>query len=208
MALPPDLSRQLRTKVGGEVKCCRNSCDRAPIQIRWRALACLGLLILLTPKLLNAQQDERAVRAAFLFNLTKYVSWPSAREHLVIGVIGNGEIGTVLSRVLDGKVSDGRRISVVIHGAESELNECDVLYVAGASSAVIRPILSRSANRPILTVGDSDQFVRAGGMVALVRSGDQIDIEVNLGALRDRRLDMSSRLLKLAILVPSGGGPR
>jgi hypothetical protein len=41
-----------------------------------------------------------------------------------------------------------------------------------------------------------------------VRSGDQIEIEVNLPALRSRKLDMSSRLLKLAVLVPTGGGSR
>ena len=60
----------------------------------------------------------------------------------------------------------------------------------------------------MLTVGDSDKFVRTGGMVGLVRSGDQIEIEVNLEALRSRQLDMSSRLLSLAVVVPSGGGLR
>ena len=70
----------------------------------------------------------------------------------------------------------------------------------------MRSILNRVAGRAVLTVGDSDQFVRAGGMVGLVRSGDEIEIEVNLPALRSRHLDMSSRLLKLAVLVPSRGG--
>ena len=172
----------------------------------WRALASIGLLLLLSAELLSAQQDERAVRAAYLFNLTKYVSWPSAREHLVIGVIGNGSLGPVLKQVVNGKLSDGRPISVVAHSPDSELNECDVLYVAGVSPAAVRSILTHAASRAILTVGDSDQFVRAGGMVALVRSGDQIEIEVNLEALRRRRLDMSSRLLKLAVLVSSEGG--
>ena len=69
------------------------------------------------------------MRAAFLFNLTKYVSWPGARDRLVIGVVGEGDIGTVLKQVLDGKVSDGRRIAVVMHSPDAELGECDLLYV-------------------------------------------------------------------------------
>jgi hypothetical protein len=171
-----------------------------------RGVAILGVLIVLFVQFLSAQQDERAVRAAFLFNLTKYVSWPGAHQHLVIGVVGNANIASALGQVLDGKVSDGRPISVVIHSPDSEMNECDMLYLAGVSPAVTRSILNRTAGGAVLTVGDNDQFVRAGGMVALVRSGDQIEIEVNLAALRDRRLVMSSRLLKLAVLVPSGGG--
>ncbi len=145
------------------------------------------------------------MRAAFVFNLTKYVSWPGTRDRLVIGVIGPGEIGPVLKQVLEGKLSDGRRITVMMHSPDSELNECDVLYVTGVSFGTLKSILNRPSNRPVLTVGDNEQFVRAGGMVGLVRSGDQIEIEVNLPALRGRQLDMSSRLLNLAVLVPGGG---
>ena len=155
-----------------------------------------------------AQQDERAVRAAFVFNLTKYVSWPDKHDRLVIGVVGEGEMGTVLQQVLDGKVSDGRHISVVAHSPGSELGECDLLYISGVAPDMLRSILSRAAKRSVLTIGDSDRFVRSGGMVGLVRSGDQIEIEVNLEALRSHRLDMSSRLLNLAVLVSSSGGSR
>jgi hypothetical protein len=173
-----------------------------------RALAIFVSILLAFSGVGSAQQDERAVRAAFVFNLTKYVSWPVSRDRLVIGVIGSENIGTVIKQVLDGKVSDGRRITVLFHAPDSDLGECDVLYVAGASPAALHSILDRAAGRAVLTVGDSDEFVRAGGMVGLVRSGDQIEIEVNLPALRRRNLDMSSRLLKLAVLVPAGGGSR
>lgn len=171
---------------------------------RW--IAAFAFLLFVFAGVSPAQQDERAVRAAFVFNLTKYVSWPSASDRLVVGVIGPGNLGPVLKQVLDGKISDGRRISVMIHTPEAELGDCDVLYVAGLSEGTMRSILNRVAGRAVLTVGDSDQFVRAGGMVGLVRSGDEIEIEVNLRALRSRHLDMSSRLLKLAVLVPSRGG--
>jgi hypothetical protein len=166
------------------------------------------LLFLLPGESLCAQQDERAVRAGFVFNLTKYVSWPERHERLVVGVMGQGSMVPVLKQVLEGKVSDGRRISIVINPSDGELRECDVLYVAEMSAVRIRSTLDRVASRAVLTVGDSDQFAREGGMVALVRSGDQIEIEVNLDAVRGRRLEMSSRLLNLAVLVSTSGGTR
>ncbi|KAA6459066.1 YfiR family protein [Acidobacteria bacterium AB60] len=182
--------------------------DRPAIRSRWRAVALwLAVLLPLLPCRLPGQQDERAVRAAFVFNLTKYVSWPGEHRRLVIGVVGDGEMGAVLKQVLDGKLSEGRRIAVVQHAVDAELNECDLLYVNNVSPAQLRSILARAGKRAVLTVGDSDRFVRAGGMVGLIRSGDQIEIEVNLQELRSRQLNMSSRLLNLATVVsPAEGG--
>jgi hypothetical protein len=117
-------------------------------------------------------------------------------------------MGPVLKQILEGKVSDGRPITIVMNPSDTELRGCDVLYVAELSVAKIRTVLDRITSRAVLTVGESDQFARAGGMVALVRSGDQIEIEVNQDALRNRRLEMSSRLLNLAVLVSPGGGIR
>jgi YfiR/HmsC-like len=173
-----------------------------------RVFAALTGLFLAFAGFVPAQQNEHAVRAAFVFNLTKYVTWPGPRDRLVIGVIGPGDIGPVLKEVLNGKLSDGRPISVIAHSSDAEFGECDVLYITAVSTAEVKSILNRVGGHGVLTVGDSDQFVRAGGMVGLVRSGDQIEIEVNLPALRSRKLDMSSRLLKLAVLVPTGGGSR
>jgi hypothetical protein len=182
------------------------TCERIRHDNVWCALLAVVLLFLFSGGLLWAQQDERAVRAAFVFNLTKYVSWPHARERLVIGVIGEGNMGPVLKQVLEGKVSDGRPIAVVIHSSDADLRECDLLYVAESSPARIRSILDRVSSRAVLTVGDTEQFTRTGGMVGLVRSGDQIEIEVNLNALRSRQLEMSSRLLKMAVIVSANGG--
>lgn len=175
--------------------------------LRLAVLTCFALAML-TPQTVTAQQDERAVRAAFVFNLTKYVSWPGAKKRLVIGVVDEGSMGPVLKQILEKKVSDGREISIMIHPSEAELRDCNVVYFSESSPAKIRSLLNRLGGDSILTVGESDQFARAGGMVSLVRSGDQIEIEVNLNAVRNRNLEMSSRLLNLAVIVPGSGGTR
>jgi hypothetical protein len=185
------------------------SSHRDRILSRCARLATLALLVLcVAAHSLHAQQDERAVRAAFVFNLTKYVTWPQPRPRLVIAVLGDNRMGAVLKQVLEGKLSDGRPVAVLIAPSDTELRDCDVLYVAESSPAGIRSALDRITGRPVLTVGESGQFTRAGGMVALLRSGDQIEIDVNLDAVQARRLAMSSRLLNLAVLVSSAGGTR
>jgi hypothetical protein len=172
----------------------------------WVPLLAFLCVCLVPSERLHAQQDERAVRAAYVFSLTKYVVWPNRRNQLVIGVVGDGDMGPILKQVLDGKKSDGKDIRIAIHPSEAELHDCDILYVADSSPAEIHSILHRIGGRSVLTVGETDRFVRAGGMVAMVRSGDQMQIEVNLTELRTAQLQMSSRLLRLAVIVTGDGG--
>src|SRR5438067_12155513 len=55
-------------------------------------------------------RDERAVRAAYVFNLTKYVEWPERSNELVIGFVGAGPMGNILQNMLAGKTSEWRSI--------------------------------------------------------------------------------------------------
>src|SRR3954464_4550616 len=83
-----------------------------------------ALMALVFPTVLRAQQDERSVRAAFLFNLTKYVSWPAPAPELKICVLGHGATGPALKGVVDGKMSDGRMIRVLLEPPDSGLHQC------------------------------------------------------------------------------------
>jgi hypothetical protein len=79
------------------------------------------------------------------------------------------------------------------------------LYVSGASESDIRKILEKVKGRSVLTVGENDVFAQAGGMVALVNTGDHIRIEVNLEAAQSAGIRISSRVLGLATIVHSAG---
>jgi hypothetical protein len=170
-----------------------------------RALA----FILLLPPILwslpaGAQQNERSIRTAFVFNLTKYVEWPRRRDELKICSVGEGSIGQTLKRVLNGKSSDGRVIQILTSPSPDQLNQCAVLYVSDLSSDEARTALDKVSGKDILTIGEDDKFVRAGGMVGLVRNGDHIQIEVNLDATKAANLKIASQLLNLAVVVHRG----
>ncbi len=51
---------------------------------------------------------------------------------------------------------------------------------------------------PTLTVGDKPGFIAAGGMVELVIDNDSVRFDVNLVALREKRIRLSAQVLKLA----------
>jgi hypothetical protein len=148
-------------------------------------------------------RDERAVRAAYVFNLTKYVEWPPDKRELWIGFAGSRTTGEMLQKMLEGKNSESRPIHVRMFPSAEELKKCDIYYMADPDSRLLQLWLESPDNPQALTVGEVDSFAAEGGMVGLVKVGDQMQIQVNLKATQRAGIRISSRLLSLAVIVPS-----
>jgi YfiR/HmsC-like len=175
-----------------------------PLRI-WALLAVLLAPLLALPVWAQLH-DEAAVRAAFVFNLTKYVEWPHPGNELVIGFVGDARMGEILQKVLSGKTSESRAIRVVLYPSAEELEQCNIVYIGYSAPEKVRPILEKLRNKNILSVGEDDRFASRGGMVGLVRAADQIHIQINLEAAQKSGLKISSRLLNLAAIVRTSGG--
>jgi hypothetical protein len=167
-------------------------------------LIALAFLLLIGTARDFAQEDVRAVRIAFLYNLTKYVDWQPGQKQIVIGYAGGRGSGAAVARVLEGKEVDGRPIHVVLNPAGADVERCDVLYAADPDTARVREVLTRVRAKRVLTVGETEQFPRMGGMVGLVRNGDRIQLEINLDAATAAGFRISSRVLDLAVIVHAG----
>ena len=115
-------------------------------------------------------------------------------------------MGESLRTVLSGKISDSRPIRVLVNPADEELGQCDLVYLAPASVKEFRADLSRLRNRGVLTVGDAEWFAHEGGMVGMVRQGEQIHLQINLQATQAAELKISSRVLSLAEIVAGKTG--
>lgn len=152
---------------------------------------------------LAQSRDERAVRAAYVYNLLQYVGWPSEKSELVIGFEGDAATGEILRTLLNGRSSNGHPIRVLLSPNAEELRNCSILYVTDGTDREVRQALDTLQGRAILTVGETDPFAREGGMVALVNTGDHIRIEVNLDAAQHADIRISSSVLDLATIVRS-----
>ncbi len=182
-------------------QCCWHA--KQPLALRLPYI--LAILLLFGSPAFAQLQNEYAVRAAFVLNLTKYVEWPQASIALTVCSIGEGPIGETLKQMLAGKTNESRPIQVLLSPSDEALERCDIIYIAQSSSKKIRAALDRVGNRSILTVGDTDSFTREGGMIGLVRVGEQMQIRINLDATQAAGLKVSSRLLKLSSVVRIAG---
>ncbi len=60
------------------------------------------------------------------------------------------------------------------------------------------PLLLPKIKGPVLTVGETQEFVKQGGMIALCLEGKKVRVDINLDASGRAGLKISSRLLWLA----------
>ena len=167
----------------------------------------LSIMLLLCNAVVSAQTSpEYQVKAAFVYNLTHFVEWPpqaypNNNSPIIIGVLGKNPFGNVLKEMVAGERIGGHPL-VVIHFTDVEKAKyCHLLYVNFEAKTEIVAVMNRLRGHNILMVSDAPGFAKMGGMVRLFTKNDKINIEINLEEARKERLQISSKLLKLAQIV-------
>jgi hypothetical protein len=157
-----------------------------------------GLLLALP--VLALEQDEASVKAAFIYNFTKYVEWPpETNGQLLVCLLGDPDpLLTALIR-LEGKQSQGRIIHVHNAGRNhASLENCRVIVVGASETVRVAAILGISQKQPALTVSEIEHFADSDGMIGLVVDGTRVQFEINAQAALRANLRLSAQLMKLA----------
>ena len=172
------------------------------------AAALLALAVALAPPLARAA-GEYELKSAFLYNFAKYVEWPAdafeATEGvLVVGLLVEAGARDRVADELADRRLDERRVGVRRVTGADDVVPCQVLFVGASEEARWPGIAREIAGQPILTVGESSDFLRRGGMISFAMEGEKLRFEINRGAVERAGLQMSSQLLKLARRVIGG----
>ena len=155
------------------------------------------------------------VKAAYLYNFTKYVEWPpdtfhSADDPAVICVAGDDRTGKILEQVTLGRKANGRRVQARNPRSVNELRSCQVLFIGFEDKERITGILRNLHDSRVLLVGQTDQFLSLGGMINLVQKNGSIELEIDAKVTEAAGLKISSRLLFVSRIVSNErpvGGP-
>ena len=151
-----------------------------------------------------APVDEDQVKAAFLFNFAKFVTWPAGDpdgDPLAVCVLGSGSFDESLEKVIGGRPVGGRSVVVRDVSSTTEMGGCEIVFVRASEDSRAASILDHVGDKPILTVGESEGFAARGGIINFRVEESRVRFEVNPAAATRAGLELSSQLLKLAILV-------
>jgi hypothetical protein len=156
----------------------------------------------------SAQSDlaEYEIKAAFLFNFTKFVEWPAisfsdAKAPIILGIIGKDPFGPSLDGIVDGQIVQGRGIVVRRERPGEYLRSCQILFIDDSERAQMPQILASLQGLSVLTVSDIEGFAEAGGVVQFVIEDSRVRFVINLEAASRAKLRINSKLLALARVI-------
>jgi len=175
---------------------------------RGRIARSLGaFVVLLFVPLATASQSsvptEYRIKANFLAMVPSFIDWPedafpSAQAPILVCVLGEFSFGINLARAVQGATSHGRRVEVQPKHKDQELRSCHVLFVSRSETKRYEKVLQAVQGADVLTVGETPDFLKAGGALSFSFERETLQFEVNLLAANSAHLKISSRLLALA----------
>lgn len=165
-------------------------------------LVCFGLFGTVSAEV-QGTPSEYQVKAAYLFNFLKFVEWPDDAfadplAPYVVGVVGDDPFGSSLPQVVIGKTVQGRDLVIRVYRPGEALRGAHILFISASEKKRLPAILSVLRGSSTLTVGDTEEFLEAGGMIQFLSENDRIRFAINVDAARRGRLKISSKLLSLA----------
>ena len=146
---------------------------------------------------------EYQIKAAMIFNFAQFAEWPanafeSADSPLVIAVEGSNPFGDVLEQLVAGRTISRRRVVVKFFPSVARIETCHLLFIPGDQGAELNRALQKVQGKPVLTVGETDAFPKAGGVIRFFTDDNKLRFEINTQAAEQAHLTISSKLLKLA----------
>lgn len=174
-----------------------------PIRRQW--MTCVAAAILLVSAPASAQRpdsSEAAVKAAFLYNFTKFVEWPGAAfpqpsAAFVVCAFADDAFRKELENILQNEQVRGRQI-VMAPASLEDPRGCHLAYFAQRDDERQAKMLEAVRRSPVLTVGEGRRFIEQGGLIAFMLENDRVRFAVSRGAADAAGLIISSKLLRVA----------
>lgn len=185
----------------------------------WRAselVVAIALVTLsLTGKVATGGEDDSItqdyrLKANFLALAPEFVDWPAdaaeqASQTFQICVYGAFPFGTDLAERTRKTTVRGRRVEVKWIHQEAALRACQIVFVSQSETQEYKKLMELLRGTSALTVGETPDFIEAGGIVGLEAHASGMQIDVNLDAADRAHLRISSKLLALARRVIGRG---
>ena len=177
----------------------------------------LFLLVMILMMLLNTanadtkQDQEYKIKAAFLYNFIKFIDWPptksSDEKTISIGIIGVNPFGKAFEPVKDKQVGNKKIVVQLFNSLDqskltdekiANIKNCQVLFICNSEKKYFKEIIDLIKDDSVLTVGDTDGFLEAGGIIDFLIEDQKVCFEISNYSAKQAKLNIRSQLLRLA----------
>lgn len=149
------------------------------------------------------QKDDTnaRIKAVYLYNFTRYFEWPgNMREgNFVICTIGsNPGISNELNKMAQQKMVGNQKIELKSAGSLSDAGKCNILYLLGENSALVKEAMSQYKGKGTLVITEKTGMAKAGAVINFVVHDNKQTFELNTASAQKSGLKVSTNLKDLA----------
>jgi hypothetical protein len=143
------------------------------------------------------QATQSALKAGWVFNFLKSTDWPQDATNnsapYVLGIFGEDPFGEDLRKKFAQQKVKNRSITIKRCSVD-EAKVCHVVFISASDKDKLTEILGALQDSSVLTIGDTDEFARLGGIIGLTIGKEQA-FEINHAAYKRSKLNIDSRVL-------------
>jgi hypothetical protein len=170
--------------------------------MRQTIAALLLLAVPVTGTADEAQHTEYRIKAAFLYNFSRFVVWPEAalqdRSEFSLCTLGSTRFDEQLDTLV-GKTVHNKALVVKRFERAEQVLDCQLVFIGEHDS--LPETLRALREQPVLTVSNAAAFTEQGGIIQFTLVDNKVRFRINADAARTAGLTISSKLLSLAISV-------
>ena len=169
----------------------------------------LGAVLFPTWALAGPSPSEAAVEATYLYKFAPFVTWPpvagNPAQPFNICVVGDDPFGPQLDRAVAAQGYGPRPFIIVRLDVINRASACNMAFIGGSAAQSVDAALQLVRGEPVLTVTDSGD---TPGIIDFTTQDSHIRFRIDNDAAQENHLDISSKLLSLAVSVKSSRGSR
>lgn len=167
-----------------------------------RILFIIALVFISLPATANEVSREYMIKAAFIYNFTKFIVWPqqdsnSNVDSFNVCILGDNRLSAA-SSTIQGKLVHGKILQIKYIKNVEKKAECEIIFFAISNTERLKKALESMKGMSILSVGDSRDFIDNGGIIGLFENNNKVRFDINQLAANESGLKINSRLLELA----------
>lgn len=168
-----------------------------------RNVAAAGALLAMTGASAWAQSaatPEYALKAAFIYNFARFTNWGERPDKsLNLCVLGRDPFGSALDTI-DNKDVGQLHIAVKrFRDMDKAFRSCQIVFIADSEmdNFLLQPERVRLASG-VMTIADQEGAARRGVIVELTTGDQRVGFEFNQESAGQAKVEVSSKLLRLA----------
>lgn len=149
----------------------------------------------------NTYGQQEKYYAAFVYQFTKFINWPSTGSVFIISSVGTSPVSGALQEITKEKKVGNSPITFMEWKTPNDIGICHVIFVPDNQKSNLSSIVNKVGNKAILIITESSGTISGGADISFAKKDGKIQFELNKTNIQKKGLSTSSDLERLAAKV-------